>query len=128
MFKKIIFNENDTEEKSERKINAMQINEANLLVFYEYFHERTWNMASSEIICTISGSAMGISRRGKSVSCLRAMTTLVLYLFLFQELSNIAHTEAPIVAKTKREPCFFFKVYEMYTHSTSTSLLLSISL
>lgn len=57
--------------KSERKINAVQINEANLLVFYKYFHERTWNMASSEIICTLSGSAMGISRRGKSVSCQR---------------------------------------------------------
>lgn len=30
------------------------------------------------------------------------------FLFLFQELSDIAHTEAPppIVAKTKREPCF----------------------
>lgn len=68
-------------------------------------------MASSEIICTISGSAMGILRRGKSVSRRRATTALVLYLFLFQELSNIAHIDAPIVAKTKREPCCFFTRY-----------------
>lgn len=97
-----------TPRKKREKKNAMRTNEANLLAFLKYFHERTWNMASSEIICTISGSAMGVLRRGKSVSRRRATTALVLYLFLFQELSNIAHIDAPIVAKTKREPCCFF--------------------
>lgn len=84
-----------TPRKRREKKNAMRTNEANLLAFLKYFHERTWNMASSKIICTISGSAMGVLRRGKSVSRRRATTALVLYLFLFQELSNIAHIDAP---------------------------------
>lgn len=49
-----------TPRKKREKKNAMRTNEANLLAFLKYFHERTWNMASPEIICTISGSAMGI--------------------------------------------------------------------
>lgn len=93
LFKNIIFHEKTPKKTREKKCNANQLSK--FISILKIFSRENMEYGPPEIICTISGSAMGVLRRGKSVSCRRATTALVLYLFLFQELSNIAHIDAP---------------------------------